>query len=63
MTYCRLFEGKRYLSEASVRQMTSSQIGEARSPNVNDGYGFGFATLRRASDDGRAKGGFGHEQP
>ena len=32
--------GKRYLSEASVKQMTSKQTGDA----LKDGYGFGFST-------------------
>ena len=34
------FEGKRYLSEASVEQMTSKQTG----PQLNDGYGLGWST-------------------
>jgi CubicO group peptidase (beta-lactamase class C family) len=33
------FEGKRYLSEATVKQMTSKQTGE----RLKQGYGFGFA--------------------
>lgn len=35
-----MFEGKRYLSEASVKQMTSKQTGDA----VPQGYGFGWST-------------------
>ena len=34
------FEGKRILSEATVKTMTSKQTGDA----VTDGYGFGFST-------------------
>jgi CubicO group peptidase (beta-lactamase class C family) len=34
------FEGKRYLTEAAVAQMTSKQTGDA----VKDGYGFGWST-------------------
>ncbi|MBS0206616.1 MAG: beta-lactamase family protein [Planctomycetes bacterium] len=33
-------EGRRYLSEAAVKQMTSKQTGDA----LKDGYGFGFST-------------------
>lgn len=33
------FQGKRYLSEAAVRQLTSKQTPE----NLKDGYGFGFS--------------------
>jgi CubicO group peptidase (beta-lactamase class C family) len=41
------FEGKRYLSEAAVKQMTSKQTGDA----VPDGYGFGWFS---------GNGSFGH---
>jgi CubicO group peptidase (beta-lactamase class C family) len=34
------FEGKRYLSEAAVKQMTSRQTGE----EIKEGYGFGWST-------------------
>src|SRR5262249_52418069 len=34
------FEGKRYLSEAAVKEMTSKQTG----PAIKQGYGFGFST-------------------
>ena len=34
------FEGKRYLSEAAVKQMTSRQTGE----EIKEGYGFGWFT-------------------
>jgi len=33
-------DGRRYLSEAAVKQMTSKQTGDA----LKDGYGFGFST-------------------
>ena len=53
------FEGKRYLSEAAVRQMTSVETGEIK---INDagGYGFGWSVLKRAAEDGRGTGSFGH---
>jgi CubicO group peptidase (beta-lactamase class C family) len=35
-----IFEGKRYLSEASVEQMTSKQTGK----HLKDGYGLGWST-------------------
>ncbi|MDB6173206.1 MAG: estB 1 [Chthoniobacteraceae bacterium] len=44
--FCRMIlnngilDGKRYLSEASVKQMTSKQTAEA----LKDGYGFGWST-------------------
>ena len=44
--FCRMIlnggelDGKRYLSQAAVRQMTSKQTGEA----VKEGYGFGWST-------------------
>ncbi|MGD0089696.1 MAG: serine hydrolase domain-containing protein [Planctomycetota bacterium] len=41
------FEGKRYVSEASVKMMTSKQTGDA----LKEGYGFGW---------GVGGGGFGH---
>jgi CubicO group peptidase (beta-lactamase class C family) len=42
------FEGKRYLSEAAAKQMTSKQTGEG----ITDAYGFGWFTS--------ANGSFGH---
>jgi len=53
--FCRMilndgvYEGKRYLSEKSVRQMTSSQTGD-----LPQGYGFGW------SADKKPGGAFGH---
>ena len=44
-----VFEGKRYVSEAAVRQMTSKQTGES----LKDGYGFGWST----GDEGCGHGG------
>lgn len=44
-----VFEGKRYISEAAVRQMTSKQTGES----LKDGYGFGWST----GDEGCGHGG------
>ena len=35
-----VFEGKRYVSEASVKQMTNKQTGDG----LKEGYGFGWAT-------------------
>jgi CubicO group peptidase (beta-lactamase class C family) len=53
--FCRMilsggtYEGKRYLSEAAVRQMTSTQTGAlARQGEGEGGYGFGWSTTRMA---------------
>ena len=35
-----IYQGKRYLSEAAVKEMTSKQTGEA----LKDGYGLGWST-------------------
>ncbi len=43
------FNGKRYLSEASLKQMTSKQTG-----NLDSSYGFGFSTGKNPGDS------FGH---
>ena len=55
-----VFDGKRYLSEAAVKQMTSVQTGDLKI-NGNDavGYGFGWSVLRRAAEDGRSAGALG----
>ena len=55
------YGGKRILSEAGVRQMTSVETGEIRI-NDNDatGYGFGWSVLKRAAGDGRSVASFGH---
>jgi CubicO group peptidase (beta-lactamase class C family) len=39
-----VFEGKRYVSEASMRQLTSTQTGDGKNEG---GYGLGFSTTRR----------------
>jgi len=49
------YKGKRYLSEAAVKQMTSLQTGD-----LPPGYGFGWSVLKRAAGDGRSEGAFGH---
>lgn len=56
-----VFEGKRYLSEAVVKQMTSVQTGDIKI-NGNDatGYGFGWSVLKRPAGDGLSTGSFGH---
>jgi len=47
-----VFGGRRYLSEAAVRQMTSTQTGDLLSGGQGEGgYGFGWSTARRASAD------------
>jgi CubicO group peptidase (beta-lactamase class C family) len=55
------YDGRRILSEAGVRQMTSVETGEIRI-NDNDatGYGFGWTVLKRAAGDGRSVASFGH---
>jgi CubicO group peptidase (beta-lactamase class C family) len=45
-----VFEGKRYLSEAAVKEMTSKQTGDA----VKDGYGFGWSTNGKTFGHGGA---------
>jgi CubicO group peptidase (beta-lactamase class C family) len=55
------YDGKRILSEAAVRQMTSIETGEIRiNDNEAAGYGFGWSVLKRAAGDGRSAGSFGH---
>jgi CubicO group peptidase (beta-lactamase class C family) len=54
-TFCRMilnggvFEGKRYVSEAAIQQMSAKQTGD-----LEAGYGFGWGT------DNQPNGGFGH---
>lgn len=51
-----LLDGRRYVSEAAVAQMTSTQTGMLLSKDGDEtGYGFGFATARRSN--GRAPAG------
>jgi len=46
-----VFGGRRYLSEAAVRQMTSTQTGRILDPTRGEeGYGLGWATTRPATD-------------
>ncbi len=52
-------DGKRYLSEAAVKQMTSVETGDVR-VGGDDGYGFGWTVLKHAAGDGRGAGSFGH---
>lgn len=52
------FHGKRLLSEASVRQMTSTQTGDLLNHGKGEsGYGFGFSTTRRGQGPGPAPAG------
>ena len=51
-------DGRRYLSEAAVRQMTSTQTGTLLSQNGNEaGYGFGWSTSRKDPGSGPAPAG------
>jgi CubicO group peptidase (beta-lactamase class C family) len=54
-TFCRMilkggiYEGKRYVSEAAVREMTSTQTGELINKGKGEhGYGLGWSTSRKA---------------
>jgi CubicO group peptidase (beta-lactamase class C family) len=54
--FCRMianggvYEGKRYVSEAAVREMTSTQTGNLLDKDKGEsGYGLGWSTSRRAS--------------
>jgi CubicO group peptidase (beta-lactamase class C family) len=67
--FCRMvlnggtYEGKRYLSEAAVRQMTSTQTGSLLNDGKSEnGYGFGWSTSRKAlgSSGPAPVGGCGH---
>jgi len=48
-------DGRRFLSEAAVKQMTSVQTGD-----LAQSYGFGWQVLRKDGADGRSVGSFGH---
>ena len=52
-------DGKRYLSEAAVKQMTSVETGDVKVGGGPNGYGFGWTVLKRASGDGLGAGSFG----
>lgn len=55
------FGGRRYLSEAAVRAMTSVETGELLiNGNGSSGYGFGWTVLKKPAADGRPAGAFGH---
>jgi CubicO group peptidase (beta-lactamase class C family) len=67
--FCRMilaggvYEGKRYVSEAAVRQMTSTQTGDLLSKGKGEGgYGLGWSTTRKAAGptDSVSPGAFGH---
>jgi CubicO group peptidase (beta-lactamase class C family) len=53
-------DGKRYLTDAAVKQMTSVETGDVKVGGGNDGYGFGWTVLKHAAGDGRSVGSFGH---
>ncbi len=56
-------DGKRYVSEAAVRQMTSTQTGDLVNKGKDEGgYGLGWQTTRRAESakDTVSRGTFGH---
>ena len=58
-----VYQGKRYLSEAAVKQMTSKQTGDLLSRGKGEGgYGFGWFTSRKlhGPDDPRSVGPCGH---
>ena len=42
-----VYKGKRYLSEAAVKEMRSKQTGDA----IHVGYGFGWSVASGASDE------------
>lgn len=57
-SFCRMIlsggslDGKRYISEASLRQMTSTQTGNLQNKGKGEGgYGFGWSTTRRSQGD------------
>ena len=67
--FCRMilcggtYQGKRYLSEAAVRRMTSTQTGSLLNDGRHEGgYGFGWSTTRmmHGESDPAIVGGCGH---
>jgi CubicO group peptidase (beta-lactamase class C family) len=52
------WQGRRYLSEAAVKQMTSIQTGDVP-VNPSEGYGVGWS-VKTKDDEGPAVGSFGH---
>jgi CubicO group peptidase (beta-lactamase class C family) len=65
--FCRMvlhggtLDGKRYLSEAAVRQMTSTQTGDLLNQGKGEnGYGLGWSTSKKAREDAVIPGTCGH---
>lgn len=67
--FCRMilsggvWEGRRYVSEAAIQQMGSTQIGDLLSGGKSEnGYGLGWSTTRKLHPDTTlaTMGGFGH---
>ncbi|MDB6034965.1 MAG: estB 2 [Verrucomicrobiales bacterium] len=65
--FCRMilnggvYGGKRYVSEAAVRQMTSTQTGTLLDKDKREnGYGLGWSTSRKASEQAVIPGSCGH---
>ena len=57
-----VLDGRRYLTESAVRQMSSTQTEHFVDKNGENGYGFGFSTTRYVSQDRTvvSPGAFGH---
>jgi len=57
-----MLDGRRYLSESAVRQMSSTQTAHLVDKNGENGYGLGFSTSRCVSNDPAvvSPGAFGH---
>jgi CubicO group peptidase (beta-lactamase class C family) len=53
-----VFEGKRYLSEEAIKQMTSIQTGDIM-VNPDEGYGVGWF-VKKKDNEGPSPGSFGH---
>jgi CubicO group peptidase (beta-lactamase class C family) len=50
-----ILDGRRYLSEGAVRQMTSTQTGGMLNHDKGEqGYGLGWSTTRKGREDGPA---------
>lgn len=64
--FCRMllnggtYQGKRYLSQAAVKQMTSIQTGDLLVGNGVQGYGLGFFVQKKPIDGDTSVGSFGH---
>ena len=65
-TFCQMilndgtWQGKRYISEAACKQMTSNQTGDVLVGNGDLAYGLGFFVQRKAVEGGSSVGSFGH---